>query len=410
MGTQASPLVFFSHDLDQDAPILEVLKAHFGKVEVISDLKRVCEALTSPSPKIFLFAGDTLAVSIAAYYKALDACNKHSTCDHKVVTLVSKNQEKLAFDAFKGGVIDEFLIFRPLHEPYRAILVIEHLLLVLGITTFSKHSDQDFLKQSSKYPSELNQLVEKGKQRKADCNAAFEKTIAELEGIVDKTIRDLEMEQSVHLDIKKVASLLSKIKTDELRPKLLQLQSKTIQLLESVLKQSAPDEVVEEQTEELAVAKDEKISTPQPPPMYNNLYNNIDKIEEVLEQAGKKKSVLLVEDDLISQQLTLKLLARYPVKVEFVNSGRRAFASLSCNKYDLVLMDINLPDTNGIYIVDQIVSKDLMNADTPIIMLTGNKNKQTIREAVDRGAQGYIVKPLFRPTLDKLLNKFGLIP
>jgi len=173
MSFKASPLVFFSHDLKQDAPILELLQEHFGQIKVISELKRVCEALSSPSPKIFLFAGDTLAVSIAAYYKSLDACSKNSTCEHKVVTLVSKSQEKLAFDAFKGGVIDEFLIFRPLHEPYRAILVIEQLLIGLGIKTLATKSEQEFLKQNNKYPSELNQLVEKGKQRKAECNAAF---------------------------------------------------------------------------------------------------------------------------------------------------------------------------------------------------------------------------------------------
>ena len=141
-----------------------------------------------------------------------------------------------------------------------------------------------------------------------------------------------------------VARLLSKIKTDELRPKLLQLQRKTIKLLESALKQNMQGEVVEEEDKTLEEAVENlkivKETNNSPPPMYNNLYNNIDKIEEVLEKEGKKKSVLLVEDDLISQQLTLKLLSKYAIKVESVNSGRRAFAALSCNKYDLVLMDI----------------------------------------------------------------------
>jgi CheY-like chemotaxis protein len=401
MASQNCPLVFFSHDLEQDTPVLDVLRNYFGKVEVITELKLVCEALTDPSPKVLLFAGDTLAVSIAAYYKTLDACHKREICEHKVITLVSKNQEKLAFDAFNGGVIDEYLIFRPLYEPFRAILVVEHLLLELGIANFAQHSDQNFVKQSSKYPNELNQLVEKGKQRKADCSAAFEKTIEELEAIVEKAIINLGTEETVTLDVKKVAGFLSKIKTDELRPKLLKLQKKTIQLLESALHHS----VSKLDNENDKVVQD----SPPPAPLYNNLYKS-DKVDEVLEKQGRKRSILLVEDDLISQQLTHKLLSNYGVKIEVANSGRRAFAALSSHKYDLILMDINLPDTNGIYIVDQIVGKNLMNADTPIVMLTGNKNKDTVRQALERGAKGYVVKPLFKPALDKLLTKFGLIP
>lgn len=401
-----SSLVFFSYDFEQDTPIIELLESHFKAVTVITELKKVCEALIEPSPKVFIFAGETLAISIASYYKALDACSKHISCEHKVVTLVSKSQEKLAFDAFNGGVIDEYLLFRPLLEPYRAILVCKHLLAELGVTKVAHQSDEDFQQQSSQFPIKLNQLVERGKLQKESCNAAFEKTITDLELIIEKAINSLDQKHTVSIDIQHVATLLSKIKTNELRPKLLKLQAKTLQLLEVALNQSTQkaSPLVEELIKDV-----ENIEEHEPKTAYNALYNNLDKIEEALQQNDLKKSVLVVEDDVISQQLTNKLLTKFSLHVDVVNSGRRAFAALSCNKYDLVLMDINLPDTNGIYIVDQIVSNNTINSDTPIVMLSGNKNRETVKEAIQRGAKGYIVKPLFKPAVEKLLRKFQLI-
>jgi response regulator of citrate/malate metabolism len=71
-------------------------------------------------------------------------------------------------------------------------------------------------------------------------------------------------------------------------------------------------------------------------------------------------------------------------------------------------MDVNLPDTNGIYIVDQISNQDGVNYDTPIIMLSGIKDRATVSQAIKRGAKDYIIKPLYKDLIGKLFAKYNL--
>jgi response regulator of citrate/malate metabolism len=71
-------------------------------------------------------------------------------------------------------------------------------------------------------------------------------------------------------------------------------------------------------------------------------------------------------------------------------------------------LDINLPDTNGIYIVGQISNGDGLNRDTPIIMLSGSKDKATVSQAIKSGAKGYIIKPLYKDLINKLFTKYNL--
>jgi CheY-like chemotaxis protein len=130
--------------------------------------------------------------------------------------------------------------------------------------------------------------------------------------------------------------------------------------------------------------------------------------DEVLKERDTVPTVLVVEDDIISLQLTLKLLNSYNLKVDTANTGRKALAALIGQKYNLVLMDINLPDTNGIYIVDQTCNQEGLNKKTPIIMLSGNKDKATVSSAIQRGAKGYVLKPLYKESVVKLFTKYEL--
>ena len=118
--------------------------------------------------------------------------------------------------------------------------------------------------------------------------------------------------------------------------------------------------------------------------------------------------VLVIEDDEISLHLTQVLLNKYQLEFDSATTGRRAFACLNSRQYDLVLMDITLPDTNGLYILDQIRNTPNLNKRTPIIMLTGNKNKNTVRQAIEAGAKGYIIKPLHQTSVMKLFEKYQL--
>ncbi|MFB1000462.1 MAG: response regulator, partial [Colwellia sp.] len=62
-------------------------------------------------------------------------------------------------------------------------------------------------------------------------------------------------------------------------------------------------------------------------------------------------------------------------------------------------------ESNGLYILGQMKQANGKNVETPLIMLTGNKNKQTVKKAIELGAKGYLIKPLTHNVICKLFDK-----
>ncbi len=102
--------------------------------------------------------------------------------------------------------------------------------------------------------------------------------------------------------------------------------------------------------------------------------------------------ILLVEDDKnISKNLT-ELLVSEEYHVTAVAGQKAALEKITEEKFDLMLLDISLPDGNG-YAICTAVKK---NTDIPVIFLTASDDEASVVTGLDLGADDYIVKP-FRP-------------
>lgn len=225
--------------------------------------------------------------------------------------------------------------------------------------------------------------------------------LAELEGELDAALINLTQQIPISLNIPQVYELLAMLRSDRQRPNLLNIQAKVIKLLDKLIQQPAEDSHTKAQPE-----SEQKTAQPKANYQFNRLYQQEVNPQELLEEATKIPNILLVEDDTISMQLTKMLLSNYNANIEAVSNGRLALAQLKEKKFDLVLMDVNLPDTNGIYLIDQTTTNLGPNKETPLVVLSGNKNKSVVAKAMERGAKGYVLKPLHKPTADKLFNKF----
>jgi DNA-binding NarL/FixJ family response regulator len=82
-------------------------------------------------------------------------------------------------------------------------------------------------------------------------------------------------------------------------------------------------------------------------------------------------------------------------------SASEALAQLQAHTdVDLVLLDLNLPDANGLDLLTDIGNR---SPDVPVVMLSGTVDQQRIRDALDRGASGFILKAESREVLLKAL-------
>ena len=102
------------------------------------------------------------------------------------------------------------------------------------------------------------------------------------------------------------------------------------------------------------------------------------------------KRILIVEDNRINQTVTKKILEKNEVICAIAENGKEAVEQVKANKFDLVLMDVNMPVLNGLDATKQI---RIFNKEIPIIALTAVEVEDLRFEIYDSGMNDIIVKP-----------------
>jgi len=105
-----------------------------------------------------------------------------------------------------------------------------------------------------------------------------------------------------------------------------------------------------------------------------------------------------VEDDSFLSKIYVEKLSQEPnFKISSFESGKKALASISKDKPDLVLLDILLPDLNGVQILKKMREQEDLKQ-TPVLMLTNLNERSYVDEALSLGAKGYLIKAHFTPS------------
>lgn len=105
----------------------------------------------------------------------------------------------------------------------------------------------------------------------------------------------------------------------------------------------------------------------------------------------KNKKVLIVEDNSITQVITQKLVEKHGAISTIASNGTEALELVKNNQYDIILMDINLPDFNGDVATLEIRKT---NTYTPIIAFTAIHDKVYLTGITEKGIDDYITKPV----------------
>lgn len=114
--------------------------------------------------------------------------------------------------------------------------------------------------------------------------------------------------------------------------------------------------------------------------------------------------ILLVEDDrFLSKMYVDKMSREEGFEVEAVELGERAIECVQEWLPDLILLDIILPDINGVQVLKRI-RENPKTAAISVLMLTNLNEKDYINEALSLGAKGYLIKAHFTPNevIDKV--------
>ncbi len=124
----------------------------------------------------------------------------------------------------------------------------------------------------------------------------------------------------------------------------------------------------------------------------------------------KGKKVLLVEDNKINQQVAKNILKKFGLEVDIANNGNEAIIILCKKKYDLVLMDVQMPEMDGFEATKIIRDphSNVIDHNVPIIALTAHAMESHKKECLEAGMDDYIVKPIDIEKLKNVLKKWLL--
>ncbi len=115
-------------------------------------------------------------------------------------------------------------------------------------------------------------------------------------------------------------------------------------------------------------------------------------------------SILAVDDNPINLKLIVRMMEGSGINLDTAVDGSDALKKLKQDRYDLVLMDINMPVMNGLECTEAI-RKDSDLCYIPVVALSAATSADMIEKMLDSGMNGYLEKPL---VLGKLFNAFKL--
>jgi CheY-like chemotaxis protein len=113
--------------------------------------------------------------------------------------------------------------------------------------------------------------------------------------------------------------------------------------------------------------------------------------------------LLIVEDDIASLELMDEVFTSLKAKVCPVSDSREAAGLVEKEKFDGIFLDLEMPNLNG-FDLARLIRKSSWNKSTPIIIVTGRDERQTMQEAFAIGATFFLQKPVDRQKLNILFR------
>lgn len=120
------------------------------------------------------------------------------------------------------------------------------------------------------------------------------------------------------------------------------------------------------------------------------------------------KKVLIAEDSSVIQNIAKRVLEFQNYEIDSAKNGKEVLKKLEKTTYDVILMDINMPQMDGMECARQIRAlADAQKSQIPIIAITGNAQNYTLEDFKEAGINDYLPKPIDFDNLVTLIRQIS---
>lgn len=364
-------ILIASNNVTDAALIKKLLEAEFNNVFVSIAPDRVMEDFELRRPNVLVLAFDALEKSEHYYLDLCKLSDKARLQAYRTIILCDKNDISRAYLLCKMEHFHDYVFFWPMTHDAPRLLMSVHLALrelaALGASpTVAEFADQ--AQRLAELETFLHTHMAQVSQQLEVANSLLEQAEQKIGEALDSL--SWRLVQGEQPDSRKVMELeIARFKREEIEPR-----------FRAVAEFAQPFN--------LWMNRFRQKSVP-----------HIETARALNAMAGRvRPTVLIVDDDDFQRTIVRKTLEAKNYRLLFAEGGLKALEILHNQRPDLILMDVMMPEIDGIETTRRLKAMPQF-ANVPVVMITGKSVSNIVIESLQAGATDFVVKPIDRESL-----------
>lgn len=376
--TPTAATILISTDNVVDATLVEkLIHPEFDHIFMSTDPDKLPGDFVRHRPSVLVLAFDSMEKSERYYLGLYRLCETIHQYPHRTVILCNKDEVRRAYELCRKDYFDDYVLFWPMtYDMSRLAMTVHHALHELAVLNADGTSAAEFaaqIRRLAKLEKILAEQIGQSGQHIEAVSRAIEQSGQEI---------GMTMDGFSHRLISGAFPDLIEVKNaDGLKQEISRFKREEIQQNISAATESI--QPMKQWAQELRLECEP-------------LLESARTLNAMAERT--RPTVLVVDDNEPQRKIIGQLLKTDNFRLIYANDGFEALNILRKTQPDLILMDMMMPNMNGLETTRRLKAIPKFYK-TPVIMITGKSEGKIVADSLDAGAVDFVVKPFDHPTL-----------